>query len=238
MLTVGVLTPHAAPGPAAEFPSMAPGLVTTHVAHLHPPGTTPPTTADGLVTLTDPAVLNAGINRLPLDQVDVLAHASTTTGYAIGYSAESSLVAELSRRSGLPVASTTHAAVRALHAFEVRRLALVHPPWFDDTMHRLGAAYFSDQGFEVTSVLTADVPDDPALVEPEAVVDWLVRNPPAADAIWIGGNGFRAAGAIDAIEQRLDTLVLESNQTLLWAARSACAGDLSITTHGRLFTLT
>lgn len=41
------------------------------------------------------------------------------------------------------------AAVAAFRALGVRRIALIHPPWFADDENQLGIAYFRSQGFDV-----------------------------------------------------------------------------------------
>jgi maleate isomerase len=64
--------------------------------------------------------------------VDAIGYASTSTGYALGVDAEAAMLDRLSQRWGLPVAGTSLAATAALRALGVRRVALVHPPWFSD----------------------------------------------------------------------------------------------------------
>jgi maleate isomerase len=60
--------------------------------------------------------------------------------------------------------------------------------------------------------------------------------PTTAEAVTIGGNGFRSVGAIDALEAELRRPVLTANQVLLWAALRAAAADSAIVEgYGRLF---
>jgi maleate isomerase len=62
--------------------------------------------------------------------------------------------------------------------------------------------------------------------------------PDDADAVFIGGNGFRAAGAIEALEARLERLVLTSNQVLLWKLLTQSGADFQVSGYGQLFTRT
>ena len=102
----------------------------------------------------------------------------------------------------------------------VERLALVHPPWFDDEGNELGASYFASQDVTVIMSASADLANDPSRIETEALVEWVTRNvPDNAEAISFGGNGFLAAGAIDRLETTRRA-VLESNQVLLWSILS------------------
>ncbi|MFI6830808.1 hypothetical protein ACIBG5_27165 [Kribbella sp. NPDC050241] len=182
-----------------------------------------------------PEALQRAVARLCEASVDVIAYASTTTGYAIGRAAEVELVERLRQRSNVPVVTSGIAATQALRAFGVRRVAGVHPPWFDDEMSDLGAAYFRGQGFDVAVSTAASIPKDPEQVRPEHVIDWGSSHVDAStEAIFIAGNGFRAAQAIETLEYRTGQLVLEANQVLLYSILAATRTTLPIDGYGKL----
>lgn len=235
MITIGVLTPHAAPGPEVELPAIAPGSLVTRVARIAE--SDPPTTAPGLRALTTPTVLDRAADALLLnDSIDAIAYASTTSAYAIGFEAETAMVSRLASRLALPVVSTCESAVLALRDLGVDRIALIGAPWFELELNELGAAYFRSQEFDVLSSRSAALSRDPAQIEPAAVLDWAIRHvPDNAEAIFIGGNGFRAAAAIGALESAIGRPVLESNQVLLWRILSQTGATLPIRGYGRLF---
>jgi maleate isomerase len=242
VISIGVLTPHAAGGPAAELGHMAPGQVVTRVARILRPGAdvsasgTPPTTPSGLRALTAPSALDAAAACFAPGSVDMIGYASTSTGYAIGFDAENTMLERLSQRWFLPVAGTSHSAGSAFRALDVERVALVHPPWFDDELNDLGAAYFRSQGFQVVSSESARLANDPQRITPGAVIEWICRHAPdAAEAVFIGGTGFRAARAIGTLEDRLGRPVLESNQVLLWSILTRMDADIPVGGYGRLF---
>jgi maleate isomerase len=242
VISVGVLTPHAASGPEMELPEMAPGRVVTQVSRVLPPGVgasapgAPPTSPGGLRALAVPSALDDAAGAFAEGSVDVIGYASTSTGYALGFDAETAMLEQLSQRRGLPVTGTSVAAVAALSALHVGRVALVHPPWFDDELNDLGAAYFRSQGFEVVSSASADLPNDPERIEPGAIVEWISRRlSDDVEAVFIGGTGFRAARAVEALEERLRRPVLESNQVLLWSILATVHADLEVGGYGRLF---
>jgi maleate isomerase len=244
MISVGVLTPHAAAGPEAELPGMAPGHVVTRVSRIAASSAdasalgTPPTSPSGLRALTVPGTIDGAAAAFTPGSVDVLGYASTSNGYAIGFDAEVTMVERLSQRWCLPVAGTSLSAVAALRALDIQRVALVHPPWFDDELNDLGAVYFRSQGFEVVSAGSADLANDPNRIEPGAVTEWICRHLNAdAEAVFIGGSGFRAARAIEALEERLGRPVLESNQVLLWSILAKVNADFEVDGFGRLFAL-
>lgn len=241
MISIGVLTPHAAAGPEAEFPDMAPGHVVTRVSRIPAPGAsvaapgTPRTSPSALRALTAPSVLDKAAAAFAPGSIDAIGHASTTTGYAIGFDAETTIMEMLSHRWSLPVAGTSPAAVAALRTLEVERVALVHPPWFDDELNELGALYFRSQGFAVVASESADLPN-PSHIEPGMVVDWISRHlSDDAEAVFIGGNGFRAARAIEPLEEELGRPVFESNQVLLWSILAKTQFALEVCGYGKLF---
>jgi maleate isomerase len=240
MLRVGVLTPHAAAGPEVELPDMAPGRVTAVVARVRPADATaswtPPSTADGLRALAGPSEVDRAAAPFRGGSVEVVAYASTSSGYVLGHRGEAALVERVRRSCGVPVVASGSSAVEALRACGSRRVALVHPPWFDDEIDDLGIRYFRDQGFEVSLSTATGLPDDPARVRPEHVVDRVVRHVgDRADAVFIGGNGLRAARAIEELERRTGLLVLESNQVMLWSILAVTGTPWTVTGYGRLF---
>jgi maleate isomerase len=250
MISIGVLTPHAAAGAEAELPAMAGAQVVTWLSRIMEAGTeasapatppttlpaTPPTTPSGLRALTAPSVLDSAAAALASVPVDVIGYASTSTGYAIGFDAEVAMLERLSLRWSLPVAGTSLAAVAALRALGAHRVALVHPPWFDDELNDLGAAYFGSQGFEVVSARSADLVNDPRRIEPVAIIQWISRHlSDDAEAVFVGGNGFRAFQTIEELEERSGRPVIESNQVLLWSILAKVDADFSVRGHGRLF---
>ena len=84
--------------------------------------------------------------------------------------------------------------------------------------------------------LEADLPNDPGRIEPGAVIEWISRRlSDDAQAVFIGGTGFRAAGAVEALEERSGRPVLESNQVLLWSILATVEADVEVVGYGGLF---
>jgi maleate isomerase len=236
VIRLGVLTPHVAPGPEVELPAMAPGLVAVRIARLGSGAGGGPATVGELAALADPLGLERAAGTLTADGVDMIGYASTTSAYAIGFAAEEALVSRLEQLTGLPAASSCAAAVDALRALAAERVALVGAPWFTPELNELGAAYFRDQGFEVTASASAELSRDPAEIEPEAVVEWIEHNvDDDAEAVFVGGNGFRAAPAVEPLEAALGRPVLTSNQVLLWRLLRSAQELVSVDRFGRLF---
>jgi maleate isomerase len=198
------------------------------------PAVPPPSAAADLRALATPSALQPAVAALCESSVDVIAYASTTSGYAIGHEAEAELMSRLRELAGVPVVSSGLAARQALKTFGVRRIALIHPPWFEDEMADLGAKYFQD--FDVVTLTATPLPNRPDLVQPEQIIDYVTNHVDAStDAVFIAGNGFRAASTIKQLERHTGQLVLTANQVLLWSTLAATNSDLQIEDHGNLF---
>jgi maleate isomerase len=59
--------------------------------------------------------------------------------------------------------------------------------------------------------------------------------PDSAEAVVVGGNGFRAVGVIDALEEALGRPVLTANQALLWRLLGLAGSGAQVSGYGRLF---
>lgn len=139
--------------------------------------------------MTSPSAMDEAAAAFPDGSIDALAYASTSSGYAIGFDAEVALVQRLRQRWALPVGSTCLAAVSALRAFGIERVALVHPPWFDDETNDLGAAYFRAQGFNAVASRADTLPEDPTQVRPGPIIDWVSRHlSDESEAVFLGGT--------------------------------------------------
>jgi maleate isomerase len=161
----------------------------------------------------------------------------TSSAYVIGADGEAAMVTRLEERTGgIPVAATCAAAVLGLRRLDVCRLMLVDPPWFDEELNSLGVAYFEDQGFDVVLGASAGLPSDQRQIEPVELYEWVRDHAPEeAEGVFIGGNGFRAVGVIEALEAELNLPVLTANQALFWNVLRLAGSDQAVPGYGRLF---
>ena len=239
---VGVVTPHADVGPECELGAMAGDRVSVHAARaafgaMAAGGGMDPTIPLAPVrAFAEPPHVDDAAELLAAAPVAAIGFGFTSSAYVIGAQGEAAMLSRLAQRTrGLPVVATCTAAVQALRELGAARLALVSPPWFDAELDALGAAFFAGEGFEVVSHGPADLPSDQSAIGPEAVHGAvLAATPDGAEAVFLGGNGFRAVGAIEALERDLGRPVLTANQVLLWALLRAAGSDVRPTGYGTL----
>ena len=242
---IGVLTPHGDVGPESELQAMAPEGVRVHAARV-PFGAM---AAGGTMDPTIPlAPVRAFVETPAIDEATALLAAApiaaigigfTSSSYVVGVEGERKVVERLMQRSaGIPVVATCAAAVAGLQALKVQRMALVDPPWFDAELDRLGAEYFVSQGLDVVRHGSCNLPSSQRSINPAELFSWVVANTPNnAEAVFIGGNGFRTVGVIAALEEDLQRPVLTANASLLWGLLHAAQTAARPSGYGTLFRL-
>jgi maleate isomerase len=103
-------------------------------------------------------------------------------------------------------------------------------------MDQRGVSYFQSQGLDVVYSGPADLPSDQQAIQPDQLYDWVRSHVPKnAEAVFIGGNGFRAIGVIKALEDSLDRAVLTANQVAFWCALRLSGTRAPVKSYGRIF---
>jgi maleate isomerase len=188
----------------------------------------------------EPPYIDDAVSLLAAAPLGAIGIGFTSSAYVVGAEGEQKVLDRLMRHSGgIPVVATCASAVAGLRRLDARRIALFDPPWFDAELDRLGAEYFTSQGLEVVAHAPCGLPSNQRSINPSELFAWIVKHTPIeADAVFIGGNGFRTVGIISALEQDLRRPVLTANSSLLWGLLHAAGSAATPTTYGRLFTLT
>lgn len=222
---VGLLTPHADVGPESELQAMAPPGVTIHTARVPfgamaaGGGMDPTIPLAPVREFAEPPHVDDAAELLAAAPLDAIAFGFTSSAYVIGAAAEAEMIARLQQRTrGIPVVATCAAAVDALRALRVGRMALINPPWFDAELDDLGRRYYESVGFSVVDSAPCELPSDQAAIMPARLYEWVCeRAPDEAEAIVIRP-------------------VVTANQALLWAAlRAAGATTSQVRGYGLVF---
>jgi maleate isomerase len=197
-----------------------------------------PTIADDPVrAFADPPLVDEAAELLAAAPLHAIVYGFTSSSYVRGAADDAALKSRLEARTrGIPVTIPCAAAVAALSVLGAKRLALISPPWFSFEMDQNGARNFSSQGFEVVHSGPADLPSDQQAIQPRELYEWVrTHTPTSADAVFIGGNGFRAIGVIKALEEELGLAVLTANQVAFWHAQRLAGSRASVIGYGRIF---
>ena len=226
----GVLTPDFDPVPESELWAMAPRGVSIHAARVPRAG------GRGAGFVAAPYADEA-VDRLVELGPRAILLGYTSSSYALGADADEAVRTRLeTRANGIPVIFTAPTAAAALRQLAVRRLSIVHPPWWTAEANDQGLAYWRAAGFEVVGCVRLQPDRSFTEVPPAEVFEFIGAHTPArADAVFIGGNGLRAVGTLRALEARLGRPVLSANQVLMWEALRRVGQARSIRSYGRLF---
>ena len=223
---IGVLTPHFDGVPESEMWTLAPRGISVHTARV--------VRVTGREFSAPPGVDDAA-ELLVSVPVNVIVFAFTTSSYSLGEEGAEALQTRLQNHTKLPVVLPVAAAVSALRALRARRIALIHPPWFSDDVHEAGTTYFQKLGFEIVYAGQLRPARKFTEVAPSELYEWTRTHVPrTADAIFVGGNGMRAIGAISRIERDLRRPVLTANQVAFWYALKKANAQLLIKGYGEL----
>jgi len=240
---IGILMPHFDIGPEAEFQAMAPDGVTIHSTRV-PLGVTMPAGAmDPGIALApvrafaEPPLIDDAAELLAAAPLHGIVYGFASSSCLLGAAGDRALKARLEKRTGaIPVVIPGIAALLALRALGVRRLALVDPPWFSAELNQMGAKYFRSQQIEVVHASSAALPKGQLDIHPGQLYGWARANvPAAAEAVFINGNGFRAVGTIQALEEDLARPVLTANQVSFWNALRYAGVHAPVMHYGRIF---
>jgi maleate isomerase len=153
------------------------------------------------------------VPQLPLD---VVAYACTSATLMIGAHAVHARIHEA--RPGVACSTPMEAAVTALRALCLRRIAFL-PPYTDVINQRMREALLQ-QGFDVPVMGSWNIDDDDRVARLDAAT--LRRDIVAlgteedVDGVFVACTNVRAMALIDELEQRLDKPVISSNSALIW----------------------
>ncbi|MEM7061472.1 MAG: maleate cis-trans isomerase [Pseudomonadota bacterium] len=230
-------------GPESEFSAMVPTGVGVNASRFHFPSGQD-AKAPGQIGMTPvEAVAAAG----PLDNavrliarapVDVIALAFTSTSYVGGDGDDPRLNQRLTQSAdGKPIVTTGQAILNALRNLGAKRIALIDPPWFPPELTTMGKDWLTRNGMPVVSAGSAGLPTGQGNIHPGGIYRWIRDNTPVdADAVVIGGNGFRAVGAVRLLEKDLQIPVVTANTALLWEVlRTIGIPTDEVTAYGRMF---
>ena len=226
----GLLTPDFDPAPESELWAMAPRGVSIHTSRVHRSG------GPGASIVEAPNIDEA-VDRLAEVRPNAILLGYTTSSYALGADADRLVQARLQERAkGTRVIFPCTAATACLRQLRVHRIALIHPPWWTDTANEQGRAYWQSAGFDVLECHRMQPNRLLSEVAPREVFDVVVAHTPAnAQAVFIGGNGMRAVGTIEALERKLGRPVLTANQIILWQALATIGEARRVAHYGRIF---
>lgn len=238
-LRVGLLVPDGDIGPESEWSAIAPTGVAVNASRFRFPVGAVEAAADRIAIspvefVAAPGPLDEAVKLLNPPWIDIYSLAFTSTSY-VGDDAD--LVSRLSDQAGgRPVVTTGQAFLEAVAHFGASNVLLVDPPWFPSELTDLGRLWLERNGVAVGRAEVAGLPSGQGNIHPGSLHRWLCGAVDGIDLVLIGGNGFRAVGAIHAAERDTGVPVVTANTALLWhTLRTAGRPTNEVTCYGKIF---
>ncbi len=162
---------------------------------------------------------------LPDEELDAICYSCTSASVVIGDDEIEHAIRQA--KPNVPVVTPTLAAVKALEAFDAKRISILTPYTLETSTPM--ASYFSDKGFEIANFSCFGLDDDRemARISTKSLI-LAARETIAneADALFISCTAVRAAVVAAEIEQAIGKPVVTSNLATAWATLRIC-GDHS-----------
>ncbi len=238
-LRVGLLVPDGDIGPESEWSAIAPAGVAVNASRFRFPVGAVEAAADRIAIgpveyVAAPGPLDEAVKLLNPPWVDIYSLAFTSTSYV---GDDSQLVTRLSELAdGRPVVTTGQALLEVVAHLDAANVLLVDPPWFPRDLTDLGRQWLERNGVVVARAEPAGLPSGQGNIHAGALHRWLCHSVEGIDLVLVGGNGFRAVGAVHAVERDTGVAVVTANTALLWhTLRTAGRPTDDVTRYGRIF---
>ena len=134
------------------------------------------------------------------------------------------------------VSTPSKATIKALKKLNIKKVSIFTP--YSKKLNDDVLDYFKSEGFEVTSNSYFDIQDDYDIgkVDQDYLYDVLSKiDLNGADALFVSCTALPVLEIIDKLEKKLNTIVLSSNQALIWDTLVKIKKNNSVEGFGKLF---
>jgi arylmalonate decarboxylase len=229
-ITIGLVVPFATDEVPFEGPLMYPGVRFVPrgvgVRNLTPEGYEP--AWNGILPAAD---------YLAAQNVDAIMVIGTSLTFFRGPAAHKELLAELRRRTGLPVSTMSQAILDGLHEVGAKRVAVATA--YSDVVNRRLKELLADGGFDVLSLECFDLlefggPSKKTEADIIALSGSAVAGAKGAEGILISCGGLRTLGVAQPLEANHGIPVVSSATAAFWAAMRLVGESGRVPGYGRL----
>ena len=192
-----------------------------------------PLTKENLIKMSD-KVTEVTKDILPNQELDCVVYGCTSGTIAAGHASIEKRVKEAKPMADVSTPST--AAIKALKKMNIKKVSIFTP--YSKKLNDDVLDYFESEGFEVTSNLYFDIQDDYDIgkVDQNYLYEVLSKiDLNDADALFVSCTALPVLEIIDKLEKKLDTIVLSSNQALIWDTLVKIKKNNSVEGFGKLF---
>jgi len=192
-----------------------------------------PLTKENLIKMSD-KVTAVTKDILPDQELDCVVYGCTSGTIAAGHASIEQRVKDAKPMADVSTPST--AAIKALKKMNIQKVSIFTP--YSKKLNDDVLDYFKSEGFEVTSNLYFDIQDDYDIgkVDQNYLFEVLSKiNLNGAQALFVSCTALPVLEIIDKLEKKLNTIVLSSNQALIWDTLVKIKKNNSVEGFGKLF---
>ena len=192
-----------------------------------------PLTSENLIKMSS-TVTEISEDILPNEKLDCVVYGCTSGTIAAGYETIKKKVNQAKPEAEVTTPST--AAINALRKLEINKIAIFTP--YSKALNDQVIDYFVKENFEISSNAYYDISNDLDIgkVDENYLYETLSSMDLGdADALFISCTALPALSIIEKLEKKLDTVVLSSNQVLIWDTLQSIGKKNSIDGFGKLF---
>ncbi len=192
-----------------------------------------PLTKENLIKMSD-KVTEVTKDILPDQDLDCVVYGCTSGTIAAGHTSIEKKVKEAKPMADVTTPST--AALKALKKLNIKKISIFTP--YSKKLNDDVIDYFESEGFEVTSNSYFDIQDDYDIgkVDQDYLYDVLSKiDLNSAEALFVSCTALPVLEIIDKLEKKLNTVVLSSNQALIWDTLTKIKKNNSVEGFGKLF---
>ena len=192
-----------------------------------------PLTKENLIKMSD-KVTDVTKDILPDQELDCVVYGCTSGTIAAGHASIEKRVKEAKPMADVSTPST--AALKALKKLNIKKISIFTP--YSKKLNDDVIDYFESEGFEVTSNSYFDIQDDYDIgkVDQDYLYDVLSKiDLNGTDAMFVSCTALPVLEIIDRLEKKLNTIVLSSNQALIWDTLTKINKNNSVEGFGKLF---
>lgn len=192
-----------------------------------------PLTTKNLIKMSE-KITEVTKDILPDQKIDCVVYGCTSGTIAAGYSSIEKKIKLAKPDAKVTTPST--AAIKALNRLGIRKISIFTP--YSKKLNSDVVEYFKKEKFEVTSNFYFDIESDFDIgkVDQEYLYQVLSKiDLNGADALFVSCTALPVLSIIDRLEKKINTIVLSSNQTLIWETLENIGKNKSIKGFGKLF---
>ena len=192
-----------------------------------------PLTSENLIKMSKD-VTDVTSDILPDEKIDCVVYGCTSGTIAAGHDSIERKI-KLAKPEAKVITPST-AAITALKKLNIKKISVFTP--YPKKLNDEVVAFFKNEKFEIISISYFDIESDIDIgkVDPDYLYDVLINmDHKDADALFVSCTALKIVDILDEVEKKFNTIVISSNQAIIWDCLQLLDMNVKISGYGKLF---